>query len=66
MLENINDYLSFAAAFMMAALAVYLLFIVTDSHHDQIMKDRQERYYSFYETANDDFDDENRSDPYYE
>jgi len=60
MLENINDYLSFAAVFMMAALAVYLLFVVTDSHHDQLMKDRQERYYSFYET------DENRSDPYYE
>jgi hypothetical protein len=66
MLENINDYLSFAAVCMMAALAVHLLFVVTDSHHDQLMKDRQERYYSFYETASDDFDDENRSDPYYE
>lgn len=66
MLENINDYLSFAAMFLGVAMAFYFLFVITDSHHDQIMKDRQERYYSYYENTDDEFDDENRSDPYFE
>lgn len=66
MLENINDYLSFAAMFLSVAMAFYFLFTITDSHHDQIMKDRQERYYSYYENTDDEFDDENRSDPYFE
>ena len=66
MLENINDYLSFAAVILMAGSALYLLFAITDSHHDQLMKDRQQRYYSFYENADDDFEEENRTDPYYE
>lgn len=66
MLENINDYLSFAAMFLGVIMAFYFLFIVTDSHHDQVMKDRLERYYSYYENTEDGFDDENRSDPYFE
>lgn len=66
MLENINDYFSFITCAVSAFAAFYFLFVITDSHHDQIMKDRQERYYSYYENTDDDFDDENRSDPYYE
>ncbi|MBE6111190.1 MAG: hypothetical protein E7194_12355 [Erysipelotrichaceae bacterium] len=66
MLENINDYFSFITIFLGALMAFYTLFVVTDSHHDQLMKDRQENYYSYYENADDEFEEENRSDPYYE
>ncbi len=66
MLENINDYFSFIAMFLGALMAFYALFVVTDSHHDQIMKDRQESYYSYYENTDDEFEEENRSDPYFE
>ena len=66
MLENMTDYFSFITCVISAFAGLYILFIITDKHHDEIMKDRQERYYSFYENTDDDFDDENRSDPYYE
>ena len=63
MLENIGDYLSFFTMVGAAAAGLYLLFSITDSHHDAQMKKKQERYYAFYENSDDNLDD-SANDPY--
>ena len=64
MLENISDYLSLFILILAAAGGLYILFTITDRSHHEAVQKRQERYYSFYETMDDEFED--GSGPYFE
>lgn len=65
MLESMNDVLSLAASLFILCGGLYILFMVSDKHRDEMMKKREENYYSLYEEMDDEFDDE-QNEPYYE
>jgi hypothetical protein len=65
MLETMNDYLSFGVLISLVFAGIYLFIVVFDKHRSQMMIDRQERYYAFYENMDDEYDND-RSDTYYE
>lgn len=66
MLESVSDMISFIVMCGMTLAGFYCLFVVSDSHHNESMKKREEAYYSFYESMNDDYDEDEKNMPYYE
>ena len=66
MLESINDMISFVITCLFTLIGLYILFVISDKHHDEVMKKREEIYYSFYENVDDEYDDDEKSTPYYE
>jgi len=66
MLESISDMISFVITCLFTLIGLYILFVISDKHHDEVMKKREEIYYSFYENVDDEYDDDEKSTPYYE
>ena len=64
MLECMSDYLSLIVMVLITISGFYMMFVITDSQHDAAVRNREEMYYSFYESMDDEFDDS--SAPYYE
>ena len=65
MIESISDFISLLVSGFFAFVGLYYLFVMTDKHHDEAMKRREEKYYSYFESMDDEYDD-NRDEPYYE
>ena len=63
MLESIGDVVSLGVLILCSLAGIYLLFVVSDKHHDELMKLRQEMYYAFYDSLEDD-DEESFDRPY--
>lgn len=64
MLECMSDYLSLFVMVFIVISGLYGIFVVTDSQHDAAVRNREEMYYAFYESLDDEYDDS--SAPYYE
>ena len=57
MLEYFGDYIGFIFLIIIVFLCGYYLLVIINSHHEATMRERAERYMSFYENADDDFDE---------
>ena len=64
MLECLSDYISLIVMIFLVVAGFYGMFVVTDSQHDAAVRNREEMYYSFYESMDDEYDVS--SAPYYE
>lgn len=66
MLEDINDMISLIVMIVFVIIGLWLLFVVSDRHHADTVKRREERYFSLYEDLEDASDSEEDQDgPYY-
>ena len=43
MLESINDVLSVVTCVLAVLFSLYILFVVSDRHHGELMKEREDR-----------------------
>ena len=66
MLESISDMISFVITCLFTLIGLYIFFVISDKHHDEVMKKMEEIYYSFYENVDDEYDHDEKSTPYYE
>ena len=64
MLECMSDYLSLISMSLITLAGLYWLFVISDERHEAAVKNREEKYYSFYESLDDEYD--NSLGPYYE
>ena len=65
MIESVGDFISLVVSGIFTVIGLYCLFVVTDRHHEETMKRREEKYYSYLESLDDEYDDM-RDEPYYE
>lgn len=65
MIESVGDFISLLVSGFFTAAGLYLLFVISDKHHDEAMKRREEKYYSYFESMDDEYDDI-KDEPYYE
>lgn len=57
MLENLSDYLSLFAMVGLVIACFIVIFTLSDKQHASEMKRREERYLSFLEDADNDYDE---------
>lgn len=66
MLEDINDIISLIVMIVSVLVGLWLLFVVSDRHHADTVKRREERYFKLYEDLEDASESEDDQDgPYY-
>ena len=65
MLEYFGDYFSYILLLIIVFIAIASTFSIYNKFHQQLMKERESMYQSFYEDADDDFDEENEKDEAY-
>ena len=64
MLECMSDYLSLISMSLITLAGFYWLFVISNEQHAEAVRNREEKYYSFYESLDDEYDDS--QGPYYE
>lgn len=62
MLENLSDYISLFAMIGLVLACFVIIFTLSDKQHATEMKRREERYLSFLEDADDDYDESTNED----
>lgn len=66
MLEDINDMISLIVMIISVIAGLWLLFAVSDRHHADTVKRREERYFRLYEDLEDASEtDDDQDGPYY-
>ena len=65
MIESIGDFISLLVSGIFTVAGLYCLFVVSDNHHGEAMKRREDMYYSYFESMVDEYDDV-KDEPYYE
>jgi hypothetical protein len=65
-LETFDDILSLAAVVFFAIAGLYFLVSVSNRHHEARMRAMEERYYRYYDNADDDATGEDDGKTYYE
>ena len=68
MIETVSDMISTVVMVLMALAGFYILFVVSDAHHAERMRDMEENYYSFFDNLQDEYEDSDgdREDSYFE
>lgn len=62
MLEYFGDYLSFIVLGVIIFICFYYLMVIINTHHEEIMRQREQAYLSFYENADDNFDESSNTE----
>lgn len=66
MIESISDFMSVFVMGVITVFSLYILFVITDKHHDEVLRKREERYYALFESMSDEYDSDSEDEPYYE
>lgn len=58
MIENFSDAIGFYTTVFFVLAGIYLLFVVSSRHHEQILRKREEAYYNLLDEIGNEYEEE--------
>ena len=58
MIENYSDAIGFYATVFFVLAGIYLLFVVSSRHHEQMLRKREEAYYNLLDEIGNEYEEE--------
>ena len=58
MIENYSDAIGFYTTVFFVLAGIYLLFVVSSRHHEQILRKREEAYYNLLDEIGNEYEEE--------
>ena len=62
MIENFSDAIGFYTTVFFVLAGIYLLFVVSIRHHEQMLRKREEAYYNLLDEIGNEYEEEEETD----
>ena len=62
MIENFSDAIGFYTTVFFVLAGIYLLFVVSSRHHEQMLRKREEAYYNLLDEIGNEYEVEEETD----
>lgn len=62
MIENFSDAIGFYAVVFFVLAGIYLLFVVSSQHREQLQRKREEAYYNLLDEIGNEYEEEEETD----
>lgn len=62
MIENFSDAIGFYAVVFFVLTGIYLLFVVSSQHREQLQRKREEAYYNLLDEIGNEYEEEEETD----